>query len=91
MGMDRPLQIDDPNKRVTATKYRDDVEALLEPSFVHQLRLAHAEGLLFVILKRAGWRGGRCPCGCEETRFSDQPDPRPIPLTLQENAPNQLV
>ena len=69
----KPINIDSPNLRVEADEYRDDMEDLLLSDFETLLRLAHAEGLLYGFLKRVGWKGGRCSCGCEEARFAGRP------------------
>lgn len=66
--------LNDPNERVAATEIRDDVEDSLAARFERLLRRSHSEGLLFGLLKRVGWQGGRCTCGCEEARYSS---PRP--------------
>jgi len=69
----RPLQIENANKRVTATQYRDDMEDCLSLQTEKLIRFAHSEGLLYELLIRVGWQSGRCSCGCEEARFGDRP------------------
>ena len=74
----RPLDIEDIKERLPATRYREDFESCLSLRTEQILRLAHAEGLLYTLLRRVGWQGSRCTCGCEEARFSSHPDYRPI-------------
>lgn len=64
------VHIDDPNKRAAANRARDEVEECLAREFVQLLKRAHVEGLLYALLKEAGWQGSRCGSGCEEARWS---------------------
>jgi len=72
----RVMNIDNPNDRVAATLSRDALEECLTPETETILRLAHSQGLLYGLLKRVGWRGSRCSCGCEEARFAGHQCPR---------------